>query len=224
MDHFTRQAFGLLTSSRLADALDLSKEPPRVVERYGTGNPKIMIDANGAPRVPQSMLMARRLIEAGARVVTLNYSKWDWHGGKNAEGRADNNIFGREREDFPIFDRCLSALVEDLHVRGLSEDCTVLVLGEFGRTPKISAQVGRDHWPQVNMALLAGGGMKTGQVIGSTDRIAAEAASRPVTWGELYATLYRNLGIDTKVMTVNDLTARPQYLVEDEAAPLREVY
>jgi hypothetical protein len=218
MDHFTRQAFGLLTSSRLADALDLSKEPPRVVERYGTGNPKIMIDENGAPRVPQSMLMARRLIEAGARVVTLNYSKWDWHGGSY------NTIFNREKEDFPIFDRCLSALVEDLHVRGLSDDCTVIVMGEFGRTPKISAQVGRDHWPQVNMALLAGGGMKTGQVIGSTDRIAGEAASRPVKWGELYATLYKNLGIDTKVTTVNDLTARPQYLVEDEASPLREVY
>src|SRR5450432_728655 len=100
MDHFTEQAFGLLTSSRLAEALDLSKEDPRIVSRYGTGDPRIMIDANGAPRVPQSMLMARRLIEAGARVVTLNYSKWDWHGGTNAEGRADNHIFTREREDF----------------------------------------------------------------------------------------------------------------------------
>ena len=160
MDHFTEQAFGLLTSSRLAEALDLSKEDPRIVARYGTGDPRIMIDANGAPRVPQSMLMARRLIEAGARVVTLNYSKWDWHGGTNAEGRADNHIFTREREDFPIFDQCVSALVEDLHVRGLSDDCTVIIMGEFGRTPRISAQVGRDHWPQVNCALLAGGGMK----------------------------------------------------------------
>src|SRR5205823_14965194 len=81
MDHFTEQAFGLLTSSRLANALDLSREDPRVVSRYGTGNPKIFMDENGAPRVPQSLLMARRLIEAGARVVTLNYSKWDCHGG-----------------------------------------------------------------------------------------------------------------------------------------------
>ena len=79
--HFTEQAFGLLTSSRLAEALDLSKEDPRVVARYGTGDPKVFMDGNGAPRVPQSLLMARRLIEAGARVVTLNYSKWDWHGG-----------------------------------------------------------------------------------------------------------------------------------------------
>ncbi len=183
MDAFTQQAFGLLTSSRMADALDLSKEPVRVIERYGTGDPKVFMDGNGAPRVPQSLLMARRLVEAGARVVTLNYSKWDWHGGKNTEGRADNSIFLREAEDFPVFDQCVSALVEDLHQRGLDRDCTVVALGEFGRTPKISAQVGRDHWPQVNCALLAGGGMKTGQVIGATDKIAAEAAARPVTWG-----------------------------------------
>jgi hypothetical protein len=217
MDQFTKQAFGLLTSSRLADALDLSKEDPRVVARYGTGNPKIFMDENGAPRVPQSLLMARRLVEAGARVVTLNYSKWDWHGGSYG------TIFKREAEDFPIFDQCLSALIEDLHQRGLDKDCTVIVMGEFGRTPKISAQVGRDHWPQVNCALLAGGGMKTGQVIGATDRIAGEAVNRPVTFGELYATLYRNLGIDANRTTLSDLNGRPQYLVEDNAQPLREL-
>src|SRR5207302_7976495 len=202
MDHFSEQAFGLLTSSKLAEALDLSREDRRVVDRYGTGDPKVFMDGNGAPRVPQSLLMARRLIEAGARVVTLNYSKWDWHGGRNVEGRADNSIFVREAEDFPVFDRCVSALVEDLHQRGLDRDCTVVILGEFGRTPKISAQVGRDHWPRVNCALLAGGGMKAGQVIGATDRIAGEAVSRPVTWGELFATLYHNLGIDTRRATL----------------------
>ncbi len=223
MDAFTEQAFGLLTSSRMADALDLSKEPVRVIERYGTGNPKVFMDGNGAPRVPQSLLMARRLVEAGARVVTLNYSKWDWHGGKNVEGRADNSIFLREAEDFPVFDQCVSALVEDLHQRGLDEDCTVVVMGEFGRTPKISAQVGRDHWPQVNCALLAGGGMKTGQVIGATDRIAGEAIARPVTWGELFATLYHNLGIDCHRATLPDLTGRPQYLAEEDANPLPEL-
>jgi hypothetical protein len=223
LDTFTEQAFGLLTSSKLAEALDISKEPRPVVDRYGTGDPKVHMDGNGAPRVPQSLLMARRLIEAGARVVTLNYSKWDWHGGKNAEGRANNSIFLREAEDFPVFDRCVSALVEDLHIRGLDKDCTVIILGEFGRTPKISAQVGRDHWPQVNCALLAGGGMKTGQVIGATDRIAGEAVSRRVTHGELHATLYHNLGIDVEQATITDLTGRPQYLVEDQAQPLKEV-
>jgi hypothetical protein len=217
MDAFTEQAFGLLTSSRLAEALDLAKEDPRTVDRYGTGDPKIFMDDNGAPRVPQSLLLARRLIEAGARVVTLNYSKWDWHGGPN------NSIFKREAEDFPVFDRCVSALVEDLHQRGLAEDCTVLILGEFGRTPKISAQVGRDHWPQVNCALLAGGGMRTGQVIGATDRLGGEAVARPVTFGELYATLYHNLGIDAARTTLEDLSGRPQYLVEDQARPLAEL-
>ncbi len=222
MDAFTQQAFGLLSSSRMAEALDLSREPQKVIDRYGTGNPKVFMDANGAPRVPQSMLMARRLVEAGARVVTLNYSKWDWHGGRNAEGRANNSIFLREAEDFPIFDKCLSALVEDLHDRGLSEDCTVVVMGEFGRTPKISANVGRDHWPQVNCVLMAGGGMKTGQVIGATDKIAGEAVSRPVTFGELFATLYHNLGMEPGV-TLPDLTGRPQYLVEDDARPIKEL-
>jgi len=223
MDTFTEQAFGLLTSSRLAEALDLSREDRRVVDRYGTGDPKVHMDGNGAPRVPQSLLMARRLIEAGARVVTLNYSKWDWHGGVNVEGRANNSIFKREEEDFPVFDRCVSALVEDLHQRGLDQDCTVMICGEFGRTPKISAQVGRDHWPQVNCALLAGGGMKTGQVIGATDRIAGEAVARPVTFGDLYATLYHNLGIDVGQTTITDLNGRPQYLVEDQAEPMREL-
>ena len=217
MDHFSEQAFGLLTSSRLAEALDLSKEDQRIVDRYGTGDPKVAMDGNGAPRVPQSMLMARRLIEAGARVVTLNYSKWDWHGGPK------NSIFTREAEDFPAFDRCVSALVEDLHQRGLDQDCSVVVMGEFGRTPKISALVGRDHWPLVNCALLAGGGMKTGQVIGSTDRIGGEAASRPVTFGELFATLYQNLGINVNQVTVPDFNGRPQYLVEDNAQPIGEL-
>lgn len=217
MDTFTEQAMGLLTSSRLAEALDLSQEDPRTVARYGTGNPKIFIDDNGAPRVPQSLLMARRLIEAGVRVVTLNYSKWDWHGGSY------NTIFNREKEDFPIFDQCVSALIEDLHVRGLSDDCAVIVWGEFGRTPKISAQVGRDHWPQVNCALMAGGGMRHGQVIGATDRIAGEAIARPVTFGEVYATLFHHLGISVDQTTIADHNGRPQYLVEDGGRAMPEL-
>ncbi len=217
MDAFTEQALGLLTSSRLADALDVSQEDPRTIERYGTGDPAVFIDENGAPRVPQSLLLARRLIEAGVRVVTLNYSKWDWHGGSY------NTIFNREKEDFPIFDQCVSALVEDLHLRGLADDCAVVIWGEFGRTPKISDQVGRDHWPQVNCALLAGGGMNHGQVIGATDRIAGEAVARPVTFGEIYATLFRHLGVDASQTTITDLNGRPQYLVEENAGPMPEL-
>ena len=223
LDAFTEQAMGLLTSSKLAEALDLSQEDPRTIARYGTGDPKIMIDANGAPRVPQSLLLARRLIEAGVRVVTLNYSKWDWHGGMNAEGRANNSIFVREAEDFPVFDQCVSALIEDLHQRGLADDCAVVVWGEFGRTPKISSIVGRDHWPQVNCALMAGGSLRHGQVIGATDRIAGEAVARPVTFGEVYATLFHHLGIDASQATIADLNGRPQYLVEDDAKPLAEL-
>ncbi|MCA9104651.1 MAG: DUF1501 domain-containing protein [Planctomycetales bacterium] len=223
LDRFAEQAMGLLTSSQLADALDISQEDPRVVERYGLGDPTVFIDSNGAPRVPQSLLVARRLIEAGVRVVTLNYSKWDWHGGRNTEGRADNSIFTREREEFPIFDRCVSALLEDLHECGLADDCAVVIWGEFGRTPKISAQVGRDHWPQVNCAMLAGGKLRHGQVIGETDRIAGEAISRPVTFGDIYATLFHHLGIDIDQTTITDTTGRPRYLVSDEGRIMPEL-
>jgi hypothetical protein len=216
MDAFTNQAIDVLTSSRLVDALDLSKEDPKIVARYGTGDTKTMMDGNGAPRVPQSFLMARRLVEAGCRVVTVNYSKWDWHGGSY------NTIFNREREDFPPFDKAVSALVDDLHERGLADDVTVLIWGEFGRTPIISKQVGRDHWPRVACALMAGGGMRTGQVIGATDRLGGEAVDRPVKFGEVFATLYRNLGIEPNT-TIPDLQGRPQYLLDGSPNPIKEL-
>jgi hypothetical protein len=217
LDAFTRQAMDLLTSSKLAEALDLSKEDPRIVARYGTGNPKVFIDDNGAPRVPQSLLMARRLVEAGVRVVTLNYSKWDWHGGSY------NTIFNREKEDFPIFDQAITALIDDLQSRGLLDDTLVLVWGEFGRTPKISVQVGRDHWPRVACALLAGGGIRAGQVIGATDRLGGEATERPVTFQEVFATLYHHLGIDGANTTIQDLQGRPHYLVDAGTKPIHEL-
>ena len=217
MDAFTDQAMGILTSSRLAEALDLSKEDPRVVERYGTGDEKVHIDENGAPRVPQSFLIARRLVEAGVRVVTLNYSKWDWH------GHPYGSCFDRCREDLTVLDRAFPALIQDLHERGLDRDVLVAVWGEFGRTPMINKNVGRDHWPRVACALLAGGGLKTGQVIGATDRLGGEAVARPVTFPELFATLYHHLGIDASQVTVPDLAGRPQYLVDDNAQAIAEL-
>jgi uncharacterized protein (DUF1501 family) len=119
-------------------------------------------------------------------------------------------------------DQGVSALVEDLHQRGLDKDVSVVVWGEFGRTPKINAGAGRDHWPNVSCALLAGGGMRTGQVIGSTDRQAAEAKNRPVRFEEVFATLYNRLGIDADHTTVNDLAGRPEYIA-DHYQPIGEL-
>ncbi len=218
LDAITAQALDILTSSRLADALDLSQEDPKLVARYGAGDEKVFIDDNGAPRVPHSFLLARRLVEAGCRVVTVNYSKWDWHGGPYYKP-----IFERERQEFPIFDNALAALLDDLRDRGLDQDVSVIVWGEFGRTPLISKIVGRDHWPGVNSALLAGGGLRNGQVIGATDRLGGEPVERPVTFGEIFATLYHNLGIDTRTVTLTDLNGRPQYLVEDQVRPMMEL-
>jgi len=207
-DPFQEQAFGILTSGKLATALDLSKEDPKIVERYGHGDPTQRLAS-----VPQHFLLARRLVEAGVRVVTLNHAVWDWH--------SDN--FKKAETEFPIFERALTALVDDLHERGLADDVTVIAWGEFGRTPQINKLAGRDHWPQVSCALLAGGGMRTGQAIGSTDRLGGHAVDRPVTFQEIYATLYHNLGLDVRHVTIPDLQGRPQYLVESGVRPVREL-
>jgi hypothetical protein len=210
IDSFNEQAMGVLTSSKLLDALDLSKEDPRVVARYGKGENKNRDD--GGPRLTSHFLAARRLVEAGARVVSLSFSRWDYH----------SNNFGQLREDLPLLDSGLSALITDLHERGLHQDVSVVVWGEFGRTPVINAKGGRDHWPRVSCALLAGGGMKTGQVIGATDKVGGEPTDRPVRFGEVFASLYKNLGIDANKTTLPDLTGRPQYLV-DGCQPLPEL-
>jgi hypothetical protein len=210
LDTFQRQAFGVLTSSRLAAALDLEKEDPRVRERYGFGTDQVQGDA--APRQTQQFLLARRLVEAGARVVTLSYSFWDWHGAN----------FHYARQNFPDLDQGVSALVDDLYQRGLDKDVTVVVWGEFGRTPRINESGGRDHWPRVTCALLSGGGLRTGQAIGTTDAHAGEAKDRPISFQDVFATLYHTLGIDATQTTLADLTGRPRYLVE-AAAPISEL-
>ena len=208
LDTITQQAFGILTSSRLADALDLSKEDPEVRERYGKGESANFGD--GAPRNLEHFLMARRLVEAGARVVSLNFGRWDFH---------SNNFGGLKDTHLPIFDRGIATLVEDLYERGLGNDVSVVAWGEFGRTPRINQDSGRDHWPRVGGGLLAGGGMKTGQVIGATDRLGGEAIERPVHFGEVLATLYGNLGVDAKNVKLNDLAGRPQYLLDHSPMP-----
>jgi uncharacterized protein (DUF1501 family) len=121
-----------------------------------------------------------------------------------------------------MLDHGVTALVQDLHERGLDKDVSVVVWGEFGRTPTINKDGGRDHWPKVSCALLACGGMKTGQVIGSTDRLGGEPDDRPVHFMEVFATLYHNLGIDVNKATVTDLNGRPHFLT-DGYQPMREL-
>jgi hypothetical protein len=202
LDAFNQEAFNILTSSKLVEAFDLSKEPARVRERYGKGDPKNYGD--GAPCNCEHFLLARRLVEAGARCVTLNFGRWDFHSHNHSELLTH----------LPLFDQAVSALVEDLHERGLDQDVAVVAWGEFGRTPQINADGGRDHWPQLGCALLAGGGMKTGQVIGATDRLGGEIIERGVHFGEVFATLYHQLGINVTDVTLPDLSGRPHYLVD----------
>jgi len=203
LDSLSDQALGILTSSKLSEALDLSREDPKIRERYGKGDPKKFGD--GAPRNLEHFLMARRLVEAGARVVTLNFGRWDFH---------SNNFKGLKDTHLPWFDQGLSALIDDIYQRGLDKDVSVVAWGEFGRTPRINQNAGRDHWPRVGGGIIAGGGLKTGQVIGATDRTGGEIADRPIHFGEVLATLYGQMGIDANSMTINDLTGRPQYLVD----------
>jgi hypothetical protein len=216
-DEYTRQAFDILASSRLADALDLDREPDRIRDWYGRGDPKPAGFGDAGPLMNDYLLAARRLVEAGARVVTLAYGRWDWH------GKPHGTTFENARHHFPVLDQGLCALVEDLHLRGLDKDVTVLVWGEFGRTPRINKEAGRDHWPQVGCAILACGGMRTGQVIGSTNRLGEVARDRPVHFQEVFATLYHNLGLDPHTRTVTDLSGRPHYLVDDGYEPIREL-
>jgi hypothetical protein len=210
MDAFGQRAMDVLTSSKLVDALDLSKEDPKLVERYGDGKPyKYQYD--GAPTCNDQLLMARRLVEAGARVVSLSYGRWDSHGAN----------FDMVRDHGGKLDQCVSALIEDLDQRGMLDDVTVVVWGEFGRTPKINPGAGRDHWTKVSCCYIAGGGIRAGQAIGATNRLGEEATERPVHMQEITATLFHNLGIDTASTTFVDPTGRPQYLVERD--PIAEL-
>jgi hypothetical protein len=218
IDTFQRQAFEVLTSSRLAHALDLTRESSHVRQRYGLDR-EHADEREGRTHLDQ-FLLARRAIEAGARCVTLAFSRfpfgrvlrgdhnWDWH----------RDLFPEARKALPLLDLGLSALIEDLHQRDLLDEVAVVVWGEFGRTPRINQNAGRDHWPRVCSALVAGGGLRCGQVLGSTNRWGEEPRTRPVHFRDVFATLYERLGIDVATTQFTDLAGRPQYLLGNHRA------
>lgn len=219
-DEFSQKTFDLLTSPRMHEAFDLSKEPTALRERYG-------MHAWG-----QRALMARRLVEAGCSFVTVamenpgirgTFYNWDTHA-------VNHDNFKDMRLRLPRYDQAITALVEDLHNRGLTKRKVLLVVtGEFGRSPKVSRadkgskglRFGREHWPQAMSVLVAGGGMEHGQVVGSTNAKGEHPHDRPLTPNDLWATVYKHLGIDQDA-TINDYTGRPQLLLPF-GNPIREL-
>lgn len=212
MDQFSRRAVGMLTRPQVRDAFDLSREPAAVRERYGWS-------AYG-----QRGLMARRLVEAGCPFVTMVWEQpfprqgipknctynWDSHA-------VNCDIFEDSRWRFPVYDQAVSALVEDLYQRGLDKRVLLVVTGEFGRTPRLErnkgtqtgvTQPGRDHWPQAMSALVSGGGMRTGQIVGATNAKGEHPTERILSPNDLWATVYRHLGIDFSG-SILDLSGRP---------------
>jgi len=209
LDKFGRQAWSILTSNAARDAFDLDREPEAVRERYGyfpAFDPK-SADRCGCPAWSQRILLARRLVEAGVRLVTVDLRWWDTH----VKG------FESMKEGFlPRFDRAYSALVEDLHARGLMENTLVVAWGEFGRTPRVNANAGRDHYPGVFSAALCGGGIQGGRVVGASDANGAFPKTNPKTPQDVLATIYRHLGIDTEAQYMSN--GRPiQVLPSGEA-------
>lgn len=174
MDNFYENAYGLLGSKPAVEAFDLSQENNKTKEAYGK-------NAAG-----MRMLLARRLVEAGTRFVTVTYGQWDMH--QNIERGISNNV--------PSFDKAYAALINDLDDRGMLDKTLVCIATEFGRTPKINTDAGRDHWPKVFSTVMAGGGIKRGYVHGSSDQTATDVFDKPVTPEDWGATIYNLLGID----------------------------
>ena len=162
----------------------------------------------------EDFLIARRLVEAGARCVSVSFGRWDTHSCRKAGDLAYKNNFAQLKEYLPRLEQCLLALTQDLQERGLEDDVAVVVWGEMGRTPRINANGGRDHWPQVSGCILAGGGFNHGQVLGSTTRLAEEAKDRPIHYQNVFASLYQHLGIDVAKVKIPDFNGRPQYLLQ----------
>lgn len=191
MDSFYERAYGLINSPSARDAFELSKEEQSLREAYGMNT------------AGQRLLLARRLVEAGARFVTLTYGGWDLH----------DNITPNTRNQMPALDQALAALLSDLDSRGLLKTTLVMVSSEFGRTPKINATAGRDHWPKVFSVMLAGGGVQGGMVYGASDPTASEPSIDPVEPKDLAMTVYHLLGIvgDKELMAPGD---RPIEIVD----------
>jgi uncharacterized protein (DUF1501 family) len=199
MDAFQVRAMDMLTTTKIGDALDIGQEPEKVRAKYGTGT---------------QFLQARRLVEAGVQVVTLtaNAESKTW----DLAGPWDNHtqIFPSLRRELPQLDKRLYALITDLHERGLEQNVAVLVWGEMGRTPKVGGGAGRDHWEKVGFALVAGGGLNMGQVVGATTAQGEMSVNRPYTPQNMLATLYDNvLGIDPA--TTLGPEGRPMYLLDN---------
>ncbi len=204
IDIFTQQAATILQSGKAAEAFDLSKEPDSVRERYGRHS------------WGQSHLLARRLVEAGTRfVTTVNGPSitWDTH---------KDNFNGLKNRLVPPMEQAYAALLDDLEERGLLDTTLVVWMGEFGRTPKINVDAGRDHWPGCYSVLLAGGGVRGGQVIGASDSIGAFPKDRPTTPAEIHATMYAALGYDVRSITYQSSDGRPIALTE--GLPMNELF
>ena len=214
-DKFQQRAWDILTSSAAREAFDLDKEPPKLRERYGftpAYDPKAS-NRCGCPNWAQRMLLARRLVEAGVRLVTVDLRWWDTHV-KGFESLRDGFL--------PRWDKAYTALLDDLDDRGLLDTTLVLAWGEFGRTPKVNADAGRDHYPNVFSAAVAGGPVRGGRVVGESDAKGAFPKSAPKTPQDMLATVYKHLGVDVKV-NYPDNTGRP-HPVLPSGTPIEELW
>ncbi|HVX64672.1 MAG TPA: DUF1501 domain-containing protein [Pirellulales bacterium] len=205
MDAFTLRALDMISSSRVREAFDIHREPAEIQARYG-GDIEYQYDPDQRRCWEGSkFLLARRLVEAGVPVVTLAVGVWDTH--------VDH--FRYQRDNVPLLDRSLHALITDLHERGLDQDVAVVVCGEMGRTPRVNKNAGRDHWPSAGFALFAGGGLRMGQAVGATDARGERPQTRPYGPQNILATLYHVLGIDP-ALTFLDHAGRPRYVLDDQ--------
>jgi hypothetical protein len=215
IDSFQQQAWNILTSAAAREAFDLEKEPRLLRERYGfmPAFDPMASDRCGAPAWSQRVLLARRLVEAGVRLVTVDLRWWDTH----VKG------FESLRLGFlPRFDQCYSALLEDLEQRGLLDTTLVVAWGEFGRTPRVNGNAGRDHYPNVFSAALTGGPIQGGRVVGESDALGAFPKSNPKSPQDVLATIYDHLGVDAQAQYL-DNSGRP-ISVLPSGAPIRELF